>query len=83
MINFSGYKVTKEIYNSENSKVFRATRDSDNIPVVIKLLNREYPSAKELSAFIREYEIMNKVTEEGIIRAYGLEKYNNSLAIIM
>lgn len=83
MIQFTGYKVTEEIYNSENSKIFRATRDSDSIPVVIKMLNREYPSAKELSAFIREYEIMNKVTQEGIIKAYSLEKYNNSLAIIM
>ncbi|MEN2774942.1 AAA family ATPase [Acetivibrio clariflavus] len=83
MIQFSGYKVTEEIYNSENSKIFRATRDSDNIPVVIKLLNREYPSTKELSAFIREYEIMNKVTQERIIKAYSLEKYSNSLAIIM
>ncbi|NLD47102.1 MAG: AAA family ATPase, partial [Clostridiaceae bacterium] len=83
MIHLIGYKVTEEIYISENSTILRATRDSDNYPVVIKLLNREYPSAKELSAFIREYEIMNKMTLEGAIKAYNMEKFNNSLAIIM
>ena len=83
MIHFTGYKIIEEIYKGENSTILRGTRDSDGCPVVIKLLNREYPSAKELSNFIREFEIMNKITQDGIIKAYNLEKYNNSLAIIM
>ncbi len=83
MIHLTGYKIKEEIFKSENSTIFRGARDSDNCPVVIKLLNREYPSTKELSAFIREYEIMNKITLDGIIKAYKMEKCNNSLAIIM
>ncbi|NLL05270.1 MAG: AAA family ATPase [Clostridiaceae bacterium] len=83
MIHLTGYKIKEEIFKSENSTIFRGTRDSDNRPVVIKLLNREYPSAKELSAFIREYEIMKKITLDGIIKAKKMEKCNNSLAIII
>ncbi len=83
MINLTGYEFKEEISKSEKSTILRGTRDSDGYPVVVKLLNREYPSAKELSDFVREYEIMNKIALNGIIKAYNMEKFNNSLAIIM
>ncbi|NLD47246.1 MAG: AAA family ATPase [Clostridiaceae bacterium] len=83
MIHLSGYKALEEIYLGRNSIILRGIRDSDNTPVVIKLLNREYPSQRELSGFIREYEIMDRITGDGIIKAYAIEKYKNSLAIIM
>lgn len=83
MIRLTGYKIKEEIFKSDNSSIYRGTRVSDNYPVVIKLLNREYPTSKELSAFSREYEIMNRLSGDGIIKAYSIVKYNNSLAIIM
>ncbi|MDP4180019.1 MAG: AAA family ATPase [Bacillota bacterium] len=78
-----GYKISEEIFKSENSTIFRGTRDLDNQPVIIKLLNSEYPTDKELSFFIREYEIMYKIAGDGIIKVYALKKYKNSLVIIM
>ena len=83
MIHLAGYKIKEEVYKSDNSIVLRGDREFDNCPVIIKLLNREYPTTKEISSFIREYEIMNKVTGDRIIKVYSLEKYNNSFAIIM
>ena len=83
MLNLIGYEIKEEIFKSSNSAVYRATQTADNRPVVIKLLNREYPSSRELSAFVREYEIMAKLSGEGIIKAYSLIKCSNSLAIIM
>ena len=55
----------------------------DNCPVIIKLLNNEYPSTKEISAFIREYDIVSRIAGEEVIKAYAIEKYRNSLAIVM
>jgi len=83
MVRFTGYKITEEIFKGKNSMILRGTRDSDNYPVIIKLLNREYPSNTELSNFIREFEMINKITQDGIIKAYCMEKYNNSPAIIL
>ena len=83
MINLTGYQIKEEIFKSDNSTIFRGTRDSDNHPIIVKLLNKEYPSEKEISGFGREYEIMDKIIGDRIIKAYALEKYNNSLAIIM
>ncbi len=83
MINLHGYRIKEEIFKSYNSTVFRANRDSDNTAVIIKLLNNEYPSEKELSDFKREFEITKKLKGNGIITVYNIEKFNNSLAIIM
>jgi diguanylate cyclase (GGDEF)-like protein len=83
LINLPGYQIKEEIFKSNQSTIFHGTRDTDNRPIVVKLLNHEYPSAKELSGFLREYEITDKLIGDGIINVYTLEKYNNSLAIIM
>ncbi len=83
MFRLTGYKIKEEIFKSGNSSIYRGTRVSDNYPVVIKLLNREYPTSEELSAFTREYEIMDRLSGDGIIKAYSIVEYNNSLAIIM
>ncbi|HEX2947051.1 MAG TPA: diguanylate cyclase [Clostridia bacterium] len=83
MFHLAGYRIKEEISKSDNSTIYRGSRNSDNCPVVIKLLNREYPTSKELSAFVREYEIMDKLSGDGIIKAYSITKCNNSLAIIM
>lgn len=83
MINLPGYQIKEVIFKSYRSIIFRGFRDSDNAPIIIKLLNHEYPSAKEISQFQREYEIAAKLMGDGIIKVYHLEKYNNSLAIVM
>lgn len=83
MINLVGYEINEEIFRNSNSAIYRGTRNSDYNPVVVKLLNKEYPTDKEISAFIREYEIANKITGDEIIKVYALEKHHNSLAIIM
>ena len=83
MIHFAGYKIIEKISTDSNSIILRGTRNLDNCPVIIKLLNKEYPSTKELSDFIREYEIIDRIIGDGIIKAYSTEKYNNSLALII
>jgi len=83
MISLTGYKINKEIYKNNRTIVFRGKRLSDNCPVIIKYLNKEYPTSKELSDFTYEYKLMNKIAGEGIIKPYDLLKCNNSLAIIM
>ena len=83
MIHLTGYKIIEEISIGSNSIILRGTRNLDSCPVIIKLLNKEYPSIKELSDFAREYEIMDMISSDAIIETYSMEKYNNSLAIIL
>ncbi len=71
------------IYESNNSYVFRAIRKETHLPVVIKVLKGEYPSPERIVLFRREYEILSGINHEGIIKAYSLENFDNTYAIIM
>jgi histidine kinase len=83
MTNLSGYELKELIFKSYKSVIYRGKRNADNLPVIVKILNCEYPQDKEISAFFREFEITQKLTGSKIIRVYSIEKYNNSYAMVM
>lgn len=82
MVYLPGYKIIEQVVKRGNYTVLRAIRESDYNRVVIKLLSKDYPSAKEITDFIHEYQIMAKFDCEGIIKAYDFIK-GKSYAIIM
>lgn len=83
MITIRGYDITEKLLQDEDTAVYRGVRSSDGIPIVCKALNKEYPSAKDLSSFRREFEISAKLGGEGTVKVYALEKIDNGLAMIM
>lgn len=78
-----GYSLIETLYQSGSTAVYRGTRAADGTPVICKLLSMEYPSAKDLSCFRREYEIGNKLQGKGTVKLCALEQVSNSLAIVM
>ncbi|MDM8515429.1 AAA family ATPase [Desulfobacterales bacterium HSG16] len=83
MITLQGFEIKELLYESNRSSIYRGMRKKDLKPVIIKLLNKEYPSSRKIANFRREYEMTQNICEEGIIKVYSLEKYMNSLAMIM
>jgi diguanylate cyclase (GGDEF)-like protein len=83
MIDLSGYEICEQLFKSSDTTIFRGKNKSDNTRVIIKVLNNEYPTADRLENFRREYDITKGLTGDKIIKIYGLENFNNSLAMIM
>ncbi|HEY9873413.1 MAG TPA: serine/threonine-protein kinase, partial [Candidatus Obscuribacterales bacterium] len=83
MIAIAGFQIFAKIYESDNSLVYRGLRKQDNQPVILKLLKADYPTAAQLSTYKHEYEIISKLNLDGVVRAYSLEKSQNSLVIIL
>ena len=79
----SGYHLVEELYCGSRTLVYRAIRETDQIPVVIKLLNRDYPSFSELLQFRNQYTIAKNLHLPGVVKAYSLEFYRNSYALVM
>ena len=77
-----GYQILAQIYESSNSIVYRGIREEDNQAVILKFLQEDYPTPAEILRCKQEYEITHKLSIEGVVRAYGLEKYQNTLVII-
>ncbi len=82
-VGISGYHLTKQLYCGSRTLVYQAIRETDQHPVVIKLLNRDYPSFSELLQFRNQYTIAKNLRLPGVVEPYSLEFYCNSYAIVM
>ncbi|WP_373534946.1 AAA family ATPase [Microcoleus sp.] len=79
----SGYHLVEQLYCGSRTLVYRAIRETDRLPVVIKLLNRDYPSFSELLQFRNQYTIAKNLCLPGVVEPYNLESYRHSYALVM
>jgi PAS domain S-box-containing protein len=77
-----GYQILAQIYESPKSLVYRGLREEDNQAVILKFLREEYPTPEEIIRYKQEYKITRNLNIEGVVRAYTLERYQNTLVIL-
>ncbi|RKZ90551.1 MAG: serine/threonine-protein kinase PknK, partial [Candidatus Parabeggiatoa sp. nov. 1] len=84
MLTIQNYQILAQIYESANSLVYRALREEDNQPVILKLLKQDYPTPEELTRYRQEYDITRHLENvDGVIKAYSLEKHQNTLVMCL
>src|ERR671933_308580 len=77
------YHLIEILYEGVNTLVYRALRESDQTSVIIKTLKAEYPTIEQLTRLRHEYQILQSLEIEGIVKALALENYQNGLALIL
>ncbi|MEH2046027.1 AAA family ATPase [Nostoc sp.] len=77
------YQITQKIYESANSLVYRAILKSNNHPIILKILKENYPIPSELTRYKQEYEVTRSLNTDGVIKAYNLQRYENSLVMFL
>jgi predicted ATPase/signal transduction histidine kinase len=77
------YQIGTQIYESANSLVCRGVRKRDNQPVILKMLKQDYPTPAELTRYRQEYEMTRELDLARVIKAYCIEKYQNTLVIVL
>ncbi|QMS86981.1 AAA family ATPase [Nostoc edaphicum CCNP1411] len=82
-LRIAGYRTIEQLYSGSRTQVYRAVRECDRLPVVIKLLKREYPTFSELVQFRNQYAIAKNIDIPGIIKPYSLEAYHNGYVLVM
>ncbi|KAB8316429.1 AAA family ATPase [Tolypothrix campylonemoides VB511288] len=82
-ITIGGYNLIQLIYDGTTSRVYRAVRESDQTSVIIKTLKSEYPTLEQITRLRHEYQILQPLEIEGIIKPLSLENYQNGLALIL
>lgn len=70
----TGYQILAQLHESENSYVYRARRNADGLPVVLKLLRESYPPLERVAWFRREYEITRSLNLAGVVKATALAR---------
>ncbi|MEH2088320.1 trifunctional serine/threonine-protein kinase/ATP-binding protein/sensor histidine kinase [Nostoc sp.] len=83
IVNIPGYRISEELYNGSRTLVYRGVRETDSLPVVIKLLKNLYPSFHELLSFRNQYTIAKNLNSPLIVQTYSLEPYQNGYALVM
>ncbi|MBE9214747.1 AAA family ATPase [Plectonema cf. radiosum LEGE 06105] len=83
MISITGYSIKEELYNGSRTSVYRAVREDDQKPVVIKLLKNPYPNFSELLQFRNQYTISKNLNSPLIIQIYSLDNYQNSYILVI
>ncbi|BAP54797.1 ATPase [Thioploca ingrica] len=71
------------IYESANTLVYRLFKHQAKKPLIFKVLRKDYPTVEELKRYQHEYKILRHLNAIGIIKAYGLKKYQNTLVLIL
>ncbi|MEZ4524315.1 MAG: AAA family ATPase [Desulfobacterales bacterium] len=82
-ISVKNYTLSKKLYESSNSLVFRAFRNQDGKPVILKMLREARPSPERIAWFRREYEINRKMRLSGIPDIYELKNEDNRWMMVM
>ncbi|HEY9614440.1 serine/threonine-protein kinase PknK, partial [Allocoleopsis sp.] len=83
MITIPGYRITQQLYSGSRTQVYRGISESEQKPVVIKLLKSEYPTFNELVQFRNQYTIAKNLDLPGVVKHLSLENYGNGFALVM
>jgi hypothetical protein len=78
-----GYAFSAEIHRGGRTAVYRATRQRDGLPVILKCLAAEYPTPAETASLRREHELLQGLDLPGVPRAYALETHRDRLALVL
>ena len=77
------YEVGELLYRGRRSQVYRARRNSDERPVILKLAAGEYPSEKVIARLYREFDIGKNLSGEHIIKYYNVVTAGKGVALVM
>jgi hypothetical protein len=77
------YTLSTVLLQNSHATIYRAVRNSDNLPVIIKTNTAQYPSELELSNLEHEYHLMKKLDVIGICRPIDLQRHLTHLFLIL
>jgi serine/threonine protein kinase len=78
-----GYEIQQEIYRGRRRVVFRAVRERDRRPAVIKTSSDEFPTPAQLSALRREHQILSALDIDGVARPLELITHHDRVALVL
>ncbi len=82
MIVLPGYTVSEILHEGDKSVVYRGIKD-EHQSVILKVLKATFPTLAEIARYQQEYQIIVDLQISGVVKAYGLEKYQRQLVLVL
>ena len=83
MTTLSPYTVTESLSHGGRAILYRAVRNADRCPVILKVLDARRSRPKDLEQLRREYEIGKLLDTPAVVRALAFETYQGAPARVM
>lgn len=81
MFNIPDYFFEEEIYRSNRTVIYRGYHTKKKKPLIIKLINSDYPESDEIFNLKREYHLLNNIEDKMIISVYDIIETSKNVAI--
>ncbi len=78
-----GYEIIEELHRGRKTVVYRATRNKDHHPVVIKAIRPDEASPFDAVRLHHEHETMQRADFIGVVKVHGIEHYHDIHALIL
>lgn len=79
---FDVYEVEKLVFDGDPTRVYRARRKSDGMPVMLKALRGETAARRAATSLQHEFEITRRLQTPGVVRPLALE-YHRHVPVVV
>ncbi|MBA3534772.1 MAG: AAA family ATPase [Ardenticatenales bacterium] len=83
MLFLPGYRIDEMLYTTSHSIVYRGQREKGHTPVILKVLNKSYPTPVEQARFQHEYMLTRQFGGTGIIHALDMLQHQHSPVMVL
>ncbi|MFH1467609.1 MAG: AAA family ATPase [Pseudomonadota bacterium] len=83
MRTIGGYALDTLLFNGRRTTVHRGHRLHDRLPVVIKLLDQEFPAIEQVEQLRREHRLLRSVSSPWVVGAVDLVEQGRGLGLVM
>ncbi|MBL9008770.1 MAG: AAA family ATPase [Myxococcales bacterium] len=77
------YTIKAVLHEGSSTAILRGTNKATGASVVLKVPRGEYPTPMEIATFRQECLLLRSLNLPGVVKAYGIEKYGNGLALVL
>ncbi len=83
-VRIPGIKVLHMIGEGGTARVYLASREDDDVPLVVKILRQEIVlNRKALERFMEEYDMVERIQSRHVARIFGHGNYDNHAYLVM
>ncbi|WP_437791696.1 AAA family ATPase [Sorangium sp. So ce693] len=77
------YRVLEVLHQGADTILYRARREEDGRPVVLKVLRRDHASPRALGRLQHELEVATALASPVIAKAYGIEPFRDQMTLVL
>ncbi|WP_437586191.1 AAA family ATPase [Sorangium sp. So ce1000] len=83
MLDSPRYRVLEVLHRGADTILYRARREEDGRPVVLKALRRDHASPRALGRLQHELEVARALKTSVVVKAYGIETFRDQTTLVL